>query len=69
MNKEESLDLLQKAFHAQKTGGSPPWGSMWDPMFAAAVKTAIDTLVIEVSKQKMKEYKKTEIKEIKENDN
>ena len=54
MNKEESLDLLQKAYHLQATGGNPPW----DPQFAGAVKTAIDTLVIEVSKQKIKEILK-----------
>ena len=51
MNKEESLELLQRTYHAQATGGAPPW----DPQFAGAIKTAIDVLVVEVSKQKMKD--------------
>lgn len=56
MNKEESLEILQRAYHAQATGGAPPW----DPQFAGSVKTAIDALVVEISKQKMKERIKDE---------
>ena len=46
-NKEEALDILQKAYHAES--------KQWNPQFAGAIKTAIDVLVVEVSKQKMKE--------------
>ena len=54
MNKEESLEFLQRAFHAQKTGEAPAW----NPQFAGAIETAIEVLIVEVTKQKMKKWQK-----------
>lgn len=54
MDKEESLEILQRIYHAQSNGGMPPL----DPQFAGAIKTAIEVLIVEVSKQKIKEYLK-----------